>query len=219
MPPTSSEQAPTASILTSGARRTTLRKGDRTGQAILDTVACLLRERQISEITVDEIAKGAGISRSAFYFHYDSREAVLLALTERLHDELYRCGEAWFRRGDESPEQALRRAVGTTIALWREHGPVLRAGVRVRDTDPRLHRFWAETGTRFFNATAEHIERERAVGVALPGPPTAKRLAALLVNMNEQACVHYSLTPQTERGDADIIESLCTVWMRTVYGT
>jgi AcrR family transcriptional regulator len=216
VPRTSSEQAPT---LASGARRTTMRKGDRTGQAILDTVAALLQERQISEITVDEIAKGAGISRSAFYFHYDSREAVLLALTERLHDGLYQCGESWFRRGDESPEQALHRAVGTTIALWREHGPILRAGVRVRDTDPRLHQFWAETGTRFFTATAEHIERERAAGVAIPGPPTAKRLAALLVNMNEQACIHYSMTPHTERGDADIIESLCTVWMRTVYGT
>ncbi|HJP76062.1 MAG TPA: TetR/AcrR family transcriptional regulator [Pseudonocardiaceae bacterium] len=216
MPPTSSEQAPP---VTSGSRRSAMRKGDRTGQAILDTVAGLLCERQISEITVDEIAKGAGISRSAFYFHYDSREAVLLALTERLHDELYLCGAAWFRRGDESPAQALRRAVSMTIALWREHGPVLRAGVRVRDTDPRLHTFWAETGSRFFGAVAEHIEREREAGLALPGPPNAKKLAALLVNMNEQACVHYSLTPHTEKGDAEIIDALCAVWARSVYGT
>src|SRR5205807_8850714 len=125
---------------------------------LVDTVADRRDDRQISESTVDEIAKGAGISRSAFYFHYDSREAVLLALTERLHDELYRCGEAWFRRGDESPEQALHRAISAMIALWREHGSILRAGVRVRDTDPRLHQFWAETGTRFFDATAAHIE-------------------------------------------------------------
>ena len=215
MPPTSSEQAPS---MTSGARRSSLRKGDRTGQAILDTVAALLRERQISEITVDEIARGAGISRSAFYFHYDSREAVLLALTERLHDELYRCGAAWFRRGDESPGEALHRAVGLTIALWREHGPILRAGVRVRDTDPRLHRFWADTGTRFFDAVAEHIDRERAAGLALPGPPSSKKLAALLVNMNEQACIHYSLTPHTDKGDAQTVEALCAVWMRSVYG-
>jgi AcrR family transcriptional regulator len=196
-----------------------MRKGDRTGRAILDTVATLLRDRQISEITVDEIAKGAGISRSAFYFHYDSREAVLLALTERLHDELYLCGAAWFRRGDESPAQALHRAVSMTVALWREHGPVLRAGVRVRDTDPRLRTFWADTGSRFFDAVAEHIDRERAAGLAITGPPTAKRLAALLVNMNEQACIHYSMTPHTAKGDAEIIEALCSVWMRSVYGS
>ncbi|HEX4224529.1 MAG TPA: TetR/AcrR family transcriptional regulator [Pseudonocardiaceae bacterium] len=215
MPPTSSEQAPTA---TSGARRATMRKGDRTGQAILDTVAGLLGERQISEITVDEIAKGAGISRSAFYFHYDSREAVLLALSERLHEQLYLCGAAWFRRGDESPAEALHRAVSMTIALWREHGPILRAGVRVRDTDPRLHKFWADTGSRFFTAVADHIDRERAAGLAIPGPPTAKRLAALLVNMNEQACIHYSMTPHTDKGDADAIEAVSAVWMRSVYG-
>jgi AcrR family transcriptional regulator len=196
-----------------------MRKGDRTGQAILDTVAGLLDDRQISEITVDEIARGAGISRSAFYFHYDSREAVLLALSERLHEQLYLCGAAWFRRGDESPAEALHRAVSMTIALWRQHGPILRAGIRARDTDPRLYTFWAGTGRRFFTAVAEHIDRERAAGLAVPGPPTAKRLAALLVNMNEQACIHYSMTPHTDNGDAEVIEALCAVWMRSVYGS
>ena len=91
--------------------------------------------------------------------------------------------------------------------------------MRVRDTDPRLHRFWTDTGTRFFTATAEHIDRERAAGVAIAGPPSSKRLAALLVNMNEQACIHYSMTPHTATGDAEIIEALCAVWMRSVYGT
>src|ERR1700722_3226888 len=110
------EQPPPAA---SGARRPVRRKGDRTGQAILAATEALLADRHLSEITVDEIAKGAGISRSAFYFHYESREAVLYALTEGITEELYESGTAWFRRTDESPHAALQRSVTRTVALWR----------------------------------------------------------------------------------------------------
>lgn len=203
---------------TSGARRPTQRKGDRTGQAIRDAVGALLTDRQLSEITVDEIAKGAGISRSAFYFHYESREAVLYALTEQLTEELYTSATAWFRRTDESPTDALRRAVSQTVALWRQHGPVLRAGVRARDTDLRMREFWTAAGRRFIDAVAEHVERERTAGLALPSPPDARRLASLLVTMNEQACFNHSLTRRSPKADAEFVDALCAVWTRSVYG-
>lgn len=209
----------TAPRIDSGARRTGPRKGDRTGAAIRDVVAALLAEKQLSEITVDEIAKGVGISRSAFYFHYESREAVLHALTGELTEQLYESGTAWFRRTDESARDALRRAVSGTVALWRRHGPVLRASVRARDTDPRMREFWTAAGRRFIGAVADHIERERAAGLAVDGPPSARRLATLLVTMNEQACVNHSLTRRSARHDAEFVDTLCAVWTRSVYGT
>jgi len=203
---------------TTGARRPGQRKGDRTGQAIRDVTAALLADRPLSEITVDEIAKGAGLSRSAFYFHYESREAVLYALTEQLTEQLYTSGTAWFRRTDESATDALHRAVTQTVALWRKHGPVLRASVRARDTDPRMREFWNAAGRRFIDAVAAQIERERAAGLAVAGPPSARRLASLLVWMNEQACVNHSLTRRSSKADAEFIEALCAVWSRSVYG-
>ncbi|HEX3784957.1 MAG TPA: TetR/AcrR family transcriptional regulator [Pseudonocardiaceae bacterium] len=208
-----------ASQTTPGARRPPRRKGDLTGQAIRDVLAGLLAGRALAEITVDEIAKGAGISRSAFYFHYESREAVLHALTEQITDDLYTSGTAWFRRTDESPGDALRRAISQTVALWREHGPVLRASVRARDTDPSLAPFWTEVARRFIGAVADQIDRERAAGIAIAGPPSARRLAALLVTMNEQACYNHSLTRRSRTADTEFIEALCAVWIRAVYGT
>jgi len=204
---------------TSGARRPTQRKGDHTGQAIRDALEALLADRQLSEITVDEIAKGAGISRSAFYFHYESREAVLYALTEQLTEQLYTSGTAWFRRADESPTDALRRAISQTLVLWRQHGPVLRAGIRARDTDPRIREFWITAGRRFIDATAEQIEQERAQGLAIPGPPSARRLASLLVVMNEQACLYHSLTQRSAKSDTEFVDALCAVGIRSIYGS
>jgi AcrR family transcriptional regulator len=199
-------------------RRRKPRKGDLTSQAILDTAERLLEQRPLDEIAVDELTTGAGISRSTFYFHFESREAVLYALAERITDDLYRSASVWLRRGGESPAVALRRAIEATLVLWRQHGPVLRAAVRARDTDPQLRRFWAEVGRRFIDSAAEQIEGERAAGLALPGPPPARSLALVLVSMNEQACFNQSLTKPSAAADRQLVDTLTTIWLRSVYG-
>lgn len=210
------EPAPTQATATS--RRRKPRKGDLTAQAILDTAERLLETRQLAEIAVDELTTGAGISRSTFYFHYESREAVLYALAERVAEDLYRSATVWLRRGGEEPVVAVRRAIEATLGVWRQHGPVLRAAVRARDADPHLRKFWADVGRRFIDTAAEQIESERAAGVALAGPPSARMLATVLVTMNEQACFNQTLTRPSTETDDELVETLTTIWMRAVYG-
>jgi len=200
------------------ARRRKPRKGDLTAQAILDTAERLLESRPLDEIAVDELTTGAGISRSTFYFHFESREAVLYTLAERIADDLYRSAVVWLRRGGETPATAIRRAIESTMLLWRQHGAVLRASIRGRDADPHLRRFWGEVGRRFIESTAEQIESERAAGLALPGPPSARALATVLVTMNEQACFNQTLTRKSTETDAELVDTMTTIWLRAVYG-
>ena len=42
----------------------------------------------MADITIEELASGAGISRPTFYFYFDSREAVIRALSEQVGDGL-----------------------------------------------------------------------------------------------------------------------------------
>ncbi len=201
------------------SRRTKPSKGDRTSQAILDAAERLLSERDLSAITIDDLTSGAGISRSTFYFHFDSRDAVLLQLAEQLVEQLYASAGAWISRDGEPPATAVHRAVEQTVALWRSHGPVLRAAVMARETDPRMREFWDGVARRFIGSIAELIERERAAGLALPGPPSASRLAAVLVSMNEEVCFHQARARRSAIADREIVDALTTVWMRAVYGT
>jgi AcrR family transcriptional regulator len=203
---------------TPGARRQALRKGDRTSAAILDAAERMLATRSLADVGLDELAGAAGISRPTFYFHFESREAVLYALAARIADDLYGAAEVWLRRGDDSPAEAVRRSIEATVALWRAHGPVLRATVRARDTDAEMRLFWREVGDRFVTAVAEVIEHERERGLALPGPPTARRLAQALVAMNEQSCFAVSLSRPSAAADRELVDTLTTVWVRTVYG-
>jgi AcrR family transcriptional regulator len=208
---------PRAASTPSGRR--TGRKGDRTEQAILDTAERLLGERPLAGIGIDELAAGAGISRPSFYFYFESREAVLRALAERITDELYRSSDAWLRRSDESPDAAIRRTLEANLALWREHGAILRATLHGRETDPELRRLWDGVGVRFIDAATVQIERERAAGLAAPAPPDARSLAAVLIGMNHNALQEASLRRRSARADRHLIDTLTAVWLRTVYGT
>src|ERR1041384_7404555 len=82
-------------------------KGDLTALAILDTAERLLEKRSLREIGIDELAAGAGVSRSTFYFHFESRDDVLYTLSERLIGETYAEALVWFRRSDEEPVAAV----------------------------------------------------------------------------------------------------------------
>ncbi len=193
-------------------------KGDLTSQAILDTAEQLLEAKPLDEIAVDELTSGAGISRSTFYFHFESREAVLYALSERVAEGLYDSAALWLRRGSEPPEDSIRRAIASTVSLWRAHGPVLRAAVRARDTSELVRGFWSGVARRFIEATEQQIEIERAAGVAVAGPPSARALATALVSMNESMCHSLSLSRKSAARDRDVVETLTAVWLRSVYG-
>ncbi len=193
-------------------------KGDLTSQAILDTAEQLLETKSLDEIAVDELTSGAGISRSTFYFHFESREAVLYALSERVAESLYDSAALWLRRGSEPPADSIRRAISGTVALWRAHGPVLRAAVRARDTSELVRGFWSEVARKFVESTAQQIDIERDAGVAVPGPPTARALATVLVSMNESMCHSLSLARKSAARDREVVETLTAVWLRAVYG-
>src|ERR1700712_2890043 len=65
-------------------RRAGRPSGDERELAILETAERLLEVRPLAEISVDDLARGAGISRPTFYFYYPSKDAVLLTLLDRI---------------------------------------------------------------------------------------------------------------------------------------
>src|SRR5262245_44972565 len=76
-----------AAMPTSRGRRTSRPSGDDRQHAILATAEQLLAERDFADISIDDLARGAGISRPTFYFYFPSKNAVLLTLLDRVIEE------------------------------------------------------------------------------------------------------------------------------------
>ena len=187
-------------------------------QAICDALERLLATRKLADLSVAEILREAGISRGSFYFYFASKHAVLAALAGHVNDEVFEATQTWLHREDGQPiEPALRVSMEGALALWRAHAPVIRAMVESWRSDPELDAAWRRLIGRFTSSAAEQIERERAAGLAPPGPD-AGVLGAMLTWTTER-CLYLAVSDGEPAfaDDAALVDTLTHVWWRAIY--
>lgn len=195
-------------------RRRAPSKGDRREQAILDAARSLLEQMSLSQVTIDALACAAGISRSSFYFYFDSKQAVLAALLEGLSAELAAENGPWLD-GTGLDEPALRSACAHSVAMWRTHGGLLRQAWFSDAGDAQLVAWRAGVLERGIRRTAAHIERDRRAGLAPAGPPDPPVLARALLAMKHDLLAQ----PRQPADDARLVDDLVTLTLRLLYAS
>ena len=200
------------------ARRSTRPSGDDRELAILATAEQLLEERSFAEISVDDLAKGAGLSRPAFYFYFPSKDAVLLTLFERVIVEADSTIEG--RAGDapDNPARSWRDGIYAFMESFRAHRAVALAGLSGRATNPELRELWSTFMNKWVSHVAGVIEAERARGAA-PTTVPAQDLSAALNLMNERAMIASFSGEQPAMSESIAIDALAHIWITSIYGT
>src|SRR5215204_3032499 len=102
-------------------RRAGRPSGDDRELAILATAERLLGDRPLSAISVDDLARGAGISRPTFYFYFASKDAVLLTLLDRVVAEADAATDAAFDGRASGVQEGWRRAITAYYDTFRAH--------------------------------------------------------------------------------------------------
>jgi AcrR family transcriptional regulator len=182
---------------------------------VMASLERLLQERSIAEVTVEDIAAGAGMSRSAFYFYFSSKHDALAAAAAGVRAQMIERAAPFLQRGDGDPGRALREAFTGVGEVFSEHRHVLRAVAEAGGVDPALRRLWREWIEGFVPVVAPRVEADRAAGRALPGPPAADLVRALLW-LNERSFYHELSGPDPDL--AHTVEIIATVWERAIYG-
>jgi TetR/AcrR family transcriptional regulator, ethionamide resistance regulator len=203
----------------SGARgrRAPRASGDDREREILATAERLLAERPLSEISVDDLARGAGISRPSFYFYFPSKDAVVLTLIDRLVEEARGGREAAVAKLLEDPRAGWREGIEAFYEAFRARPSLILAGAELRATNPEARQLWSQVMEGWVEDVTAVIEAERARGVAPPGVP-ARELAIALVQMNERA-QYASLSDEEPSLTADrVLDVLVEIWLRSIYG-
>jgi AcrR family transcriptional regulator len=198
-------------------RRTRRATGDERERAILETAERLLGERPIHEISVDDLARGAGISRPTFYFYFPSKEAVLLSLLDRVVDEARASrGDALDRSG-EDPRGRLRQAIKGIYETFRSHRAVMLAAADAGSASPEVREVWTTVMEGFVEETAAAIEAERAAGAVPDGIP-ARDLAISLNLMNERVLLATFSGFGPAVDEEHVVDTLVAVWLGAIYG-
>lgn len=203
---------------TPSRRRPTARvSGEEREHAIIATLEGALTERPFHAISVDDLASGAGISRSTFYFYFASKEAVLVTLLERLVAVARDTTDQALPQLAQDPAGAWRRAIGASFAMWTVHRPVIRAAAEARTGDPEVRALWDGLLRFFIDRTAQAITAERDRGAA-PAGIDARELALCLNRMNERMFEATLADEPLALPEASTPETLTLVWLRAIYG-
>ncbi|NKY33016.1 TetR/AcrR family transcriptional regulator [Nocardia speluncae] len=193
-------------------------KGDMREQAILEGAYETLRTESMRTVSIDDLTKSAGLSRSSFYFYFESKWQVLSALLSSVTDDVFKASAMIFDRpAGVPPEVAIEHAVSEVIDVWKRHGHILREVGDAAAAEPALQAQWDKILGGFIDAAAAAIERDRAAGVAIDGPP-ARSLAAALMWMGERNLGLMSMRSANAIRMEDMVETVTTVWLRTVFG-
>jgi TetR/AcrR family transcriptional regulator, ethionamide resistance regulator len=202
----------------SRGRRSSRPSGDDRELAILTTAERLLEDRPLADISVDDLAKGAGISRPTFYFYFPSKDAVLLTLFDRMMQEADVTFDGLAEKlSSADPLQVCRDGISAFFLTFGRHRAVTLAGAAVRPANPELRELWSKFMQKWVDHTTTLISAERERGAA-PDTIPAEDLAVALNLMNERAMNSALAAEPPAVVDDKVVDTLAYVWFTSIYG-
>ncbi|MEH0110911.1 TetR/AcrR family transcriptional regulator [Tersicoccus sp. MR15.9] len=200
-----------------GRRSRSRPHGDEREGRILATAERLLADRSLQEISIGELAAGAGISRPTFYFYFASKEDVLIALVENVVDEAEATVGRLFSGAPADSAERWRGVIQGYHDVFGRHRRLSETLIEARHVWPKLSAVWAGVQDYWVENTARAIESERAHGNAPAGLP-ARDIATALLQLNERV-IQADLAQEPLRLASDaVVPTLLHLWHTAIYG-
>ncbi len=150
----------------------TTERGRRTRGALLDATAELVAERGFHAVGIADIGAAAGVSGSAIYRHFRTKDDLLVAVFERVVDGLL-IGARTHVAGDAEPWAVLDVLVRAHVAFALEHSTVIKV------YDQEAHNLPADQRRRVRRQQRAYAELwTTAIGAARPDLSPAAAAAA-----------------------------------------
>lgn len=117
-----------------------------------------------TELSVEQLAHAAGISRSTFYLYFRDKVDVLLRVSGSLRIRSHEIAEGWEPCGPGGGADGLTRTYEQIIGHYREHAALLSAIHEVAAYDPAVRDSWSAHQDRFVDNTVALLEEEQRAG-------------------------------------------------------
>lgn len=202
---------------TSRGRRSGRTSGDERERAILSVAEQLLATRPLDDISIDDLARGAGISRPTFYFYFASKDAVLLQLLDRVIAEVeQRSHRITPLMPDGRPD--WRSTIDTFVEVFSAHRDVTVAAISAGTRNPEIRQLWSTSMARWVDRAEAAIASEQQRGAAPVGLPP-RQLSTALNTMNEQVLTATFTRTEPYVAEDGVSGLLLGIWVRAIYGT
>jgi len=198
---------------TAAARRA-VQTRNATESAILDAARDALADKGYEGLTMDAIARKAFVSRTAVYFYFPNKRAVVDRLIQQAFSEMYLAGSPYLE-GDGEPRRELRLALARVVSVVNGNARVLMLAAQLAGArGEHLPEEWLPYIMRFSERAEARIARDQKRGVA-PDDISPRTSSQALLAMVENHIVREVVLA---RGDAnESIRVLAELWWRAVY--
>lgn len=162
--------------------------GRKRRSGMIEAAYSLFMEKGYASVSVDEIIRASGGSKSSVYKYFGSKEGILKAVIESLADDMLREIHLEFPSGG-TPREALTRIgmVLVDLALSENAINQHRHAVSHAKAFPDVARMWYESGPkRTMDGLADFLRKEAAAGrLRLADPQRAALFFAGMIIFHE----------------------------------
>lgn len=199
-------------------RRSARPSGDDREAGILGTAVRLLEQRKFADISVDDLAKGAGLSRPTFYFYFPSKDAVLLSLIDPLIQHADSGFDGAVEHLPADPRRAFHAGITVFVEAFAANPAMARAAADALASSEEIRTTWTAFMQKWINQTAALITSERDRGAAPESVP-ALNLATSLNQMNERMIIATLSDEDGAVPREELVETLTHIWLSSIYGS
>jgi TetR/AcrR family transcriptional regulator, ethionamide resistance regulator len=190
-----------------------VRSRNATEEAILDAARLTLADTSWERLTMDAIARRAFVSRTAVYFYFPSKDAVVERLVQRAFHDIYEAA-APYLDGIGEPRRELRTGLARVVAVVNREQDVFLLAARHSNRGERMPKGWRPFIMRLVEGATARIARDQRRGLApddIPAPISAQALLGMI----EGHIVRDVIIGGADANDSILI--LSELWYRAVY--
>lgn len=137
-------------------------------------------------LSVEQLAREAGIARSTFYLHFSDKGQLVHRLLQRIAEELSAAAGLWFAQPELTQREDLQAGIRSIVDVYERHHAVMTAVVETAAYDPEVAQLFHGMMDALVSESRRSLRRIQQSGKA--HPDATPEVADVLTWMLERAC-------------------------------
>lgn len=193
-----------------------MRKGDAQRDAIVRAMTRLLEQKRFGDLSVADITAEAGVTRSGFYFYFESKYAALEFASATLWSELVEVTGSYIRPDGESVSDFVCRVLNDALHIWLSHEALLIASVQALPLNDKLAGTWRDQVARIADLITQQVERNRASGQVTPALDDVPGLVRRLCEVTMYMLYQDRSERATAAASQETVDVLKHIWLAAI---
>lgn len=189
-------------------------RSDQRRTAILEALDEHLKQTGFDALNIAEVARQAGLGRSAFYFYFENKAAAVAALLEPMHDALFAANKI-LADTTRPPRDRVHDTLEAVLQSAEDHRYLMQAMLEARGSSAAVRELWDDARESFVPTVSTVITAERTAGRAPDGVDPVV-LANLLMEFNDRLLERFIVGGPLSR--QQLLEGAEAMWMGSIFG-